>query len=113
MSLPAQAVQGHTVFIPIAVGDIITDESGKPRIIKVTGTAYSLAGLSLGSNKVEVQTCNARHQCGVGYLAGTVSRSSKVTDQHTDMLGTPVLETDASANVVSLSVYESFGKHRK
>jgi RHS repeat-associated protein len=89
---------------------IITDEDGKKRTIKVFGTSYDLAGLSLGSNTIEVQACNANHQCGVGYLAGTVSRSSKVTYQHTDMLGTPVMETDVAGQVVSRSVYEPFGK---
>ncbi|WP_232847055.1 RHS repeat-associated core domain-containing protein [Shewanella nanhaiensis] len=89
---------------------IITDEDGKKRIIKVFGTSYDLAGLSLGSNTIEVQACNANHQCGVGYLAGTVSRSSKVTYQHTDMLGTPVMETDESGQIASRSVYEPFGK---
>ena len=150
LSQPAHAIQGSTVLIPIAVGDItifipimpssssgsvtgtttdgsynltwsavsnasyyqiiITDENGQQRIIKVTGTSYSLAGLSLGSNKIEIQACNVRHQCGVGYLAGTVSRSTKVTYQHTDMLGTPVLETDEAGQVASRSVYEPFGK---
>ncbi|MEC4728631.1 hypothetical protein HWQ46_24215 [Shewanella sp. D64] len=89
---------------------IITDEDGKKRIIKVFGTSYDLAGLSLGSNTIEVQACNANHQCGVGYLAGTVSRSSKVTYQHTDMLGTPVMETDEAGQVARRSVYEPFGK---
>ena len=89
---------------------IITDESGTQRIIKVIGTHYSLAGLSLGSNKIEIQACNASNQCGVSYLAGTVSRSSKVRYQHTDMLGTPVMETDESGYVISRSVYEPFGK---
>ena len=89
---------------------IITDESGTQRIIKVIGTHYSLAGLSLGSNKIEIQACNASNQCGVSYLAGTVSRSSRVRYQHTDMLGTPVMETDESGNVISRSVYEPFGK---
>ncbi|NRB25799.1 MAG: hypothetical protein HRU42_19580 [Shewanella sp.] len=89
---------------------IITDENGTQRIIKVIGTHYSLAGLSLGSNKIEIQACNASNQCGVSYLAGTVSRSSKVRYQHTDMLGTPVMETDESGNVISRSVYEPFGK---
>ena len=89
---------------------IITDESGTQRIIKVIGTHYSLAGLSLGSNKIEIQACNASNQCGVSYLAGTVSRSSRVRYQHTDMLGTPVMETDESGYVISRSVYEPFGK---
>ncbi|WP_295033656.1 RHS repeat-associated core domain-containing protein [Shewanella sp.] len=89
---------------------IITDENGTQRIIKVIGTHYSLAGLSLGSNKIEIQACNASNQCGVSYLAGTVSRSSKVRYQHTDMLGTPVMETDESGYVISRSVYEPFGK---
>ncbi|NRB25620.1 MAG: peptidoglycan DD-metalloendopeptidase family protein, partial [Shewanella sp.] len=76
----------------------------------VIGTHYSLAGLSLGSNKIEIQACNASNQCGVSYLAGTVSRSSRVRYQHTDMLGTPVMETDESGYVISRSVYEPFGK---
>ncbi|QQX82580.1 hypothetical protein JK628_15220 [Shewanella sp. KX20019] len=33
-----------------------------------------------------------------------------ITYQHTDMLGTPVMETDAEGKVVSRSVYEPFGK---
>ncbi|ACJ30835.1 Conserved hypothetical protein [Shewanella piezotolerans WP3] len=89
---------------------IITDETGEQRIIKVLGTSYDLAGLSLGSSKVEVQACNASNQCGVGSYAGTIARSSKVTYQHTDMLGTPVMESDESGNVISRSVYEPFGK---
>ncbi|ACJ30833.1 Conserved hypothetical protein [Shewanella piezotolerans WP3] len=89
---------------------IITDETGEQRIIKVLGTSYDLAGLSLGSSKVEVQACNASNQCGVGSYAGTIARSRKVTYQHTDMLGTPVMESDESGNVISRSVYEPFGK---
>lgn len=58
----------------------------------------------------KIQACNASNQCGVSYLAGTVSRSSRVRYQHTDMLGTPVMETDESGNVISRSVYEPFGK---
>ena len=30
--------------------------------------------------------------------------------QHTDMLGSPIMETDALGNVISRSVYEPFGK---
>ncbi|WP_295033562.1 RHS repeat-associated core domain-containing protein [Shewanella sp.] len=39
-----------------------------------------------------------------------VSAAQSVRYQHTDMLGTPVMETDEAGNVVSRSVYEPFGK---
>ncbi|GIU52351.1 hypothetical protein TUM4438_44870 [Shewanella sairae] len=89
---------------------IITDENNKQQIIKVTGTYYSLVGLTLGNNRVEIQACNASHQCGVGSLAGTISRKTKIRYQHTDMLGTPVVETDEAGHVISRSTYEPFGK---
>ena len=38
------------------------------------------------------------------------SQGQTVRYQHTDMLGTPVMETDESGNVISRSVYEPFGK---
>ncbi|WP_255546907.1 RHS repeat domain-containing protein [Moritella sp. 36] len=148
ISQPAQAAQGKTVWIPIAVGDItifipampfihtanlahssggynltwsavanasyyqliITDENGEQRIVEVTGTSYVLSGLSLGSNKIEVKVCNATDRCGGGYYVGSAIINSKVTYQHTDMLGSPVLETDDQGQVVSRSVYDPFGK---
>jgi RHS repeat-associated protein len=51
--------------------------------------------------------CNTNEQCNDGYLP--LSRT-KVTYQHTDILGTPVLETDEAGQVVSRSVYDPFGK---
>jgi RHS repeat-associated protein len=147
-SMPAQAAQGSTVFIPIAVGDIttfipimptasaaqisttggshnlswsavsnasyyqiiITDEHGLQRIFQTTDTYYALAGLSQGNNKVEVQACNAYNQCGIRYLAGTVTITTRVIYQHTDMLGSVVAESDEAGNITRRSHYEPFGK---
>ncbi|WP_232279912.1 RHS repeat-associated core domain-containing protein [Shewanella denitrificans] len=147
-SMPAQAAQGSTVFIPIAVGDIttfipimptastaqisttggshnlswsavsnasyyqiiITDEHGLQRIFQTTDTDYVLAGLPLGNNKVEVQACNAYNQCGIRYLAGTVTITTRVIYQHTDILGSVVAESDEAGNIISRSHYEPFGK---
>ncbi|EDQ00077.1 hypothetical protein KT99_19239 [Shewanella benthica KT99] len=39
-----------------------------------------------------------------------LATAQTVRYQHTDMLGTPVMETDESGNVISRSVYEPFGK---
>ena len=91
---------------------IITDEKGKQRIEKVSGTStsYTLAGLSLGNNKVEFQACNQRDQCGVLSLVSYIKRKTKITYQHTDMLGSPVMQSDEAGNVLSRSVYDPFGK---
>nr|WP_254796337.1 RHS repeat-associated core domain-containing protein [Moritella viscosa]SHO18218.1 Putative uncharacterized protein [Moritella viscosa] len=89
---------------------IITDENGEQRIVKVTGTSYVLSDFSLGSNKIEVKVCNANDRCGGAYYVGSAIRNTKVTYQHTDMLGSPVLETDYQGQVVSRSVYDPFGK---
>lgn len=51
--------------------------------------------------------CNTNEQCGDSYLP---LPRTKVTYQHTDILGTPVLETDEAGQVVSRSVYDPFGK---
>ncbi|MCL1127827.1 RHS repeat domain-containing protein, partial [Shewanella surugensis] len=89
---------------------IITDEKGKQRIVIVTGNSHALSGLSLGNNTVEIQACNSKDQCGASALVGTVKRNTKVTYQHTDMLGSPVMQSDEAGNVLSRSVYDPFGK---
>lgn len=89
---------------------IVTDEKGKQRIVKVMVTSHKLAGLSLGNNKVEIQACNQNDQCGAPSLVSNVKRNIKVTYQHTDMLGSPVMQSDEAGNVISRSVYDPFGK---
>ncbi|MCL1132690.1 polymorphic toxin type 24 domain-containing protein [Shewanella sairae] len=80
------------------------------RVVKVYGTSYSVAGLALGTSTVEIQACYVNNKCGELNLAGTISRKTKIRYQHTDMLGTPVVETNEAGHVISRSTYEPFGK---
>lgn len=65
---------------------------------------------------------NIKREAGMQYIFKSIililslantpltTASQIVRYQHTDMLGTPVMETDESGNVISRSVYEPFGK---
>ncbi|WP_299005954.1 RHS repeat-associated core domain-containing protein [uncultured Shewanella sp.] len=116
MSVKAESVDGsyqlkwNTVPQANYYQVIITDEKGKQRIVKVTGTSYALAGLNLGNNKVELQACNKNDQCGAPSLVSNIKRKTKITYQHTDMLGSPVMQSDEAGNALSRSVYDPFGK---
>ncbi|WP_245603169.1 RHS repeat domain-containing protein [Shewanella fidelis] len=64
---------------------------------------------------------NTNEYVGIRYISTTLllilclmtsplEAAQTIRYQHTDMLGTPVMETDEAGNVISRSVYEPFGK---
>ncbi|MCL1145356.1 hypothetical protein L2747_04905 [Shewanella marinintestina] len=64
---------------------------------------------------------NINEYVGIRYISTTLllilclmmsplEAAQTIRYQHTDMLGTPVMETDEAGNVISRSVYEPFGK---
>ncbi|WP_444996926.1 RHS repeat-associated core domain-containing protein [Aliikangiella sp. IMCC44359] len=90
---------------------IITDENGKKTVVKVTGLQLRYASFPLGTNQVSVRACNASDQCGLPVvLIESLVINEQITYQHTDFLGSPSVETDTAASVVSRSHYEPFGK---
>ncbi|MCG7537559.1 RHS repeat-associated core domain-containing protein [Pseudoalteromonas sp. OOF1S-7] len=88
----------------------IINDIGEITIVEVSSANYTLAGLALGDNKIEIKACNGAHQCGIAVSAGTVSVANRITYMHSDILGTPVMESDAAGRVVNRSTYEPFGK---
>ncbi|ACJ29460.1 Conserved hypothetical protein [Shewanella piezotolerans WP3] len=90
--------------------------SGESNSSLYSGSALSLArSQSAGSYSYKVRACNgsacsAYSPIKTIQVSGSLPSNYKVTYQHTDMLGTPVMETDAEGKVVSRSVYEPFGK---
>ncbi|WP_237524030.1 RHS repeat-associated core domain-containing protein [Shewanella sp. KX20019] len=90
--------------------------SGESKSVLYSGIALSLARTKVvGSYSYKVRACNstvcsAYSATKTIQVTGSLPNTLTVSYQHTDMLGTPVMETDAEGKVVSRSVYEPFGK---
>ncbi|WP_231926315.1 RHS repeat-associated core domain-containing protein [Shewanella benthica] len=70
---------------------------------------YSIT-VSAGNHDYKVRACNNYGCSGYSAVATLTASNTFVRYQHTDMLGTPIMETDANGGVISRSVYEPFGK---
>lgn len=125
VSLPPEAPQNSVIGVMQADGSylltwdvvegavryqiIITDANGIEYIYEVDTNQFTLA-VPFGEYTVKIKACNVANLCSEDTVAGAVNPTVQVRYQHTDMLGTPVMETDALTNVISRSVYEPFGK---
>jgi RHS repeat-associated protein len=88
---------------------IVTNESGEKSYFETSVLNYRLSGLPLGNNRVEILACNSKNQCGASSLVGNFNSRLKVTYSHTDVLGSPIVETDQSGKVVNEYHYKPFG----
>ena len=125
VSLPPEAPQNSVIGVMQADGSylltwdvvegavryqiIITDANGIEYIYEVDTNQFTLA-VPFGVHTVKIKACNVANLCSEDTVAGAVNPTVQVRYQHTDMLGTPVMETDVAGQVVSRSVYEPFGK---
>lgn len=88
---------------------IVTNESGEKSYFETSLLNYRLSGVPLGNNRVEILACNSKNQCGASSLVGNFNSRLKVTYSHTDVLGSPIVETGQSGKVVNEYHYKPFG----